>query len=397
MAPKHGLLGATLDDGTSSKRSKRSATGSATPDVDEVTHFTVQYPPMNSKRKLSKKEQELVDHAEFQASPFVTKGNEKSELDQYYTITPIQKWSSMKKYNNFIIQGEIYKSNHFVYVKGEGTTPKDKEEHKSFWVARILQVRAKDPQHVYALVAWMYWREQLPPAKGPDVVNAAISGQRTYHGYHELIASNYMDVLDVLSFAGKAEVNHWLEEGNDEDQTSGLYWRQTFNRETGLLSPIKTHCICNGHSNPDSMMFVCDNETCKIWLHPECLIDDILTKTYKKLVEGEKTEAETVTALAAPASTDPTDSDTIESKPAIKDETTTVVAKLNGTESKEVARKGKHGRLSGKKIYQGFFKAVIKDEEKPPKFEITDLRKDSEGPKTWLEPIICPKCGTALE
>lgn len=102
MAPKHGLLGAQIDDGTSSKRSKRSATDSATPDVDEVPHFTVLYPPMNSKRKLSKKEQELVDHAEFQASPFVTKGNDKSELDQYYTITPIQKWSSMKKYNNFI-------------------------------------------------------------------------------------------------------------------------------------------------------------------------------------------------------------------------------------------------------------------------------------------------------
>ncbi|KAH8814983.1 hypothetical protein F5884DRAFT_158949 [Xylogone sp. PMI_703] len=396
MAPKHGLLGANLDDG-SSKRSKRSATGSATPDVDEVTHFTVQYPLMNSKRKLSKKEQELVDHAEFQASPFVPKGQEKSELDQYYTITPIQNWSSMKKYNNFIIQGEIYKSNHFVYVKGEGTTPKDKEEHKSFWVARILQVRAKDPQHVYALVAWMYWREQLPPAKGPDVVNPGISGQRTYHGYHELIASNYMDVLDVLSFAGKAEVNHWLEEGNDEDQTSGLYWRQTFNRETGQLSPIKTHCICNGHSNPDSMMFVCDNDTCKIWLHPECLIDDILTKTYKKLVEGEKTETESASASAAPASAsaDPTDSDTIESKPAVSE--TTIVSKPNGTDSKDVVRKGKHGRLSGKKIYQGLFKAVIKDEEKPPKFEITDLRKDSEGQKTWLEPIICPKCGTALE
>lgn len=55
-----------------------------------------------------------------------------------------------------LVQGEIYKSNHFVYVKGEGTTPKDKEEHKSFWVARILQVRAKDPQHVYALVSALH-------------------------------------------------------------------------------------------------------------------------------------------------------------------------------------------------------------------------------------------------
>lgn len=144
------------------------------------------------------------------------------------------------------------------------------------------------------------------------------------------------------------------------------------------------------------MMFVCDNETCKIWLHPECLIDDVLTKTYKKLVEGEKAEPETTTVPATLTPVDAMDSDTIESKPVIKDETT-IVSKPNGADIKEGARKGKHGRLSGKKIYQGLFKAVIKDEEKPPKFEITDLRKDTDGPKTWLEPIICPKCGTALE
>jgi hypothetical protein len=32
-------------------------------------------------------------------------------------------------------------------------------------------------------------------------------------------------------------------------------------------------------------MMVCENEACKMWMHEECLIDDILTKTYKRLVE----------------------------------------------------------------------------------------------------------------
>jgi hypothetical protein len=53
-----------------------------------------------------------------------------------------------------IVQGEVYKNNQFVFVRGE-TTPRDKavEEPKDFWVARILQVRAKNAQHVYALVS----------------------------------------------------------------------------------------------------------------------------------------------------------------------------------------------------------------------------------------------------
>lgn len=53
-----------------------------------------------------------------------------------------------------IVQKEVYKNNQFVFVRGENT-PQGKDtagEPKDFWIARILQVRAKDAQHVYALV-----------------------------------------------------------------------------------------------------------------------------------------------------------------------------------------------------------------------------------------------------
>jgi len=46
----------------------------------------------------------------------------------------------------------MYKNSHFVFVRGAketGTAPKD------FWVARILQVRAKSAQQVYALVSFL--------------------------------------------------------------------------------------------------------------------------------------------------------------------------------------------------------------------------------------------------
>jgi hypothetical protein len=52
---------------------------------------------------LTKKEQDLVDYAQLQVSPFVAKGAwRKGELDQYYTILPSPEWEAMKKYNNFI-------------------------------------------------------------------------------------------------------------------------------------------------------------------------------------------------------------------------------------------------------------------------------------------------------
>ena len=56
----------------------------------------------NSKKKLTKKEQELVDNSEWQVSPFEAKGAAEGELDQDYSVTPNKEWESMKKYNNFI-------------------------------------------------------------------------------------------------------------------------------------------------------------------------------------------------------------------------------------------------------------------------------------------------------
>jgi hypothetical protein len=58
---------------------------------------------MNSQRKVSKREQDLVDAAEFMESPFVAKGaSREGDLNQHYTVVPFDEWNSMRKYNNFI-------------------------------------------------------------------------------------------------------------------------------------------------------------------------------------------------------------------------------------------------------------------------------------------------------
>ena len=78
----------------------------------------------------------------------------------------------------------------------------------------------------------MYWPEDLPLLKDCGVTQ---SGRRNYHGKHELIASNHMEVVDVCTFAGLASVTCWKETHDEETQTD-LYWRQTFDYRTAQLS-----------------------------------------------------------------------------------------------------------------------------------------------------------------
>ncbi|KAG0650593.1 hypothetical protein D0Z07_2764 [Hyphodiscus hymeniophilus] len=384
MAPKRGI-DPPEPELLSAKRAKSSATPnpdsrSATPLDQGKIAFEVKYLELNTKKKLSKKERDLSDSADFMESPFVAQGASKpGELDQYYTVVPSEEWDSMKKYNNFIIQGEVYKNNQFVFVRGENT-PKDKtvEDPKDFWVARILQVRAKNAQHVYALVTWLYWPDELPAPKKPasDQVSAA-GGKRTYHGSHELIPSNYMDVLDVLSFAGKAEVGHWLEE--DDNLPYKLYWRQTFCRETQELSKIREHCVCGGHFNPEVAMDICENDACKTWLHEKCIIDNVLTTLCDGKTENKvKSEDSKVKLERSQVKT--------ENGGSVEPDT-------NGSTSKTSGKKFKTDR----KVWEGKFKGKLipGTDKTPTTISITELRTGGRG--TWTERVLCPKCGTLLE
>jgi len=355
MTPKNSLP----DSQETVKRGKFSQEPrSETPAEEDVmdTPFEVEYPIMDPNKKRTEHEEKLAENAQFQVSPFVAKGASKAgDLDQYYTVTPTKEWESMKKYNNFIIHGEVYKNDQTVFVRGMGlvkTGPPD--PWKDHWIARILQVRARDAQHVYALVTWLYWSDELPiPAtRSPDQVSK-YGGRRKYHGNYELIASNYMQVLDVLTFAGKAEVYHWDEQ--DDNSGAQLYWRQTFCRETQELSKPRERCLCKGYFHPEISMYICDNPDCKLWLHPECLVDYVLNKTHRRLIMKEDPDAIDTNGVA-------------------------------GSNNQKV--KGKP--------YKGHFSATIPvHSEDPPRISIKDLRSGAE-PKTWTESICCPKCQTTI-
>ncbi len=125
------------------------------------------------------------------------------------------------------------------------------------------------------------------------------------------------------------------------------------------MQKIREHCICDGHFNPEIAMEICENPSCKVWLHEQCIIDDALTKAYKRLIEATSSEE----------------------------------PDANGVALKTNWKKAK----SSGKVWERKFKAKLipGNDKGPTKISITDLRPDGHG--TWIERIPCPKCGTLLE
>lgn len=104
---------------------------------------------------------------------------------------------------------------------------------------------------VYARVFWFYKPEDIPG-----------HGRQSYHGEHELIATNEAAVINASAINGHATVFHWHEESN-EALAPGLFWRQTFDAHTGKLS---VSCTCDAllilkripivFTNPTGLPFV---------------------------------------------------------------------------------------------------------------------------------------------
>lgn len=90
----------------------------------------------------------------------------------------------------------------------------------------MLEVRAKDENHVYLRVFWMYSPDELP------------QGRQPYHGKTEVIASNHMEMLDAMTVSDRAPVTHW-EEKDDDPPMSGPYWRQRYD----FLAKKLTVCV----------------------------------------------------------------------------------------------------------------------------------------------------------
>ncbi|CAM1507223.1 Fc.00g068640.m01.CDS01 [Cosmosporella sp. VM-42] len=419
------------------------------PAVEELNRaecpFTIVYPapqsrPDQDRSKNKKRKREIPEEdkkPQIQMSPFTPTGHFKTHdtLDLHYGVEPRKRWLDMTRYNSFVLNGTKYYSEGFVFVANESTIERQKsaqalgnpgpiKKKDDDWVARILEIRAADEHHVYARVYWMYWPDELP--QGTVDGKKTIQGRQPYHGQNELIASNHMDVINVVSVTMPATVNQWIE--TEDDVQDALYWRQAYDTRNGQLSSVDLLCKCETPANPDKTLIGCTNNECNKWMHDDCLCHDVLMRVYDQLGTdkphrkehlGVKTEKGADRA-ARPLS--PTDTGK-ETQPTIDvrsgeaqdnvlvrkvDETT---PQPTGTPSRvpptpsadtipksSAAKRGRKKKPMDQKPYEGLFKATLRmDGEGPTKWEIEDLRENVPGgDKTWIENAQCLLCGVTI-
>ncbi|KAM6513422.1 hypothetical protein FALCPG4_015845 [Fusarium falciforme] len=425
--------------------------------------FTISYANSLSRaeqerhKKRKREGQDDDGGVQIQMSPFSPTGTFKTHetMDLYYTVEPGKKWQDMKRYNSFVrkypresvlknlgliigflaVNGIKYYSEGFVYVANETTLERQKAAHggttgvlnksEDDWVARILEIRASDEHHVYARVYWMYWPDELPP--GTLDGKKQVQGRQPYHGANELIASNHMDVINVVSVTQTAKVNQWIE-SDDEEIQDALYWRQAYDCRNSQLSSVDLMCKCQTPANPDKMVIGCVNEECGKWLHRECLTHEILMQVYERLgtdkphrtertIVKEKTNEEAMRPLS------PTEAEEMDTQPTIdvhsgetqrnvyvekpthetarNTETPTPgPAPSRGTvqiSAMSSAKKGRKKKTMDYKPYQGLFEANLKMNEGPTFWEIRDLRENvTEGEKAWTEKAYCLMCNAVI-
>ncbi|KAK3941494.1 hypothetical protein QBC46DRAFT_99875 [Diplogelasinospora grovesii] len=403
-----------------------------------------------------------------QLSPFAPSGKFKSHetMDLHYQVDPSKKWTEMTRYNSFVLNGVKYFSEGFIYVANDSSIERQKQVAHSEpmrprkksdddWVARILEIRAADEHHVYARVYWMYWPDELP--QGTHDGKKIVQGRQPYHGANELIASNHMDIINVVSVTSQATVRQWYEE-NEEEIQNALYWRQAFDVRTYELSTVELVCSCNTPAHPDKLLVGCTTETCKKWMHEQCIKDDALRATYNRLgtdkphrspestvkKDEDKEEAKrplSPTEGGTGASTqqsidvkavDSSDADAVQDNVEVKpsdDEDAKAPADTPPEPSSETQPQGDKtepstpapGTPGGSKAtsgrkqvgrrktkveangdsnarpWEGLFEVSLKMDAGPPMLEFKDLREGvGGGDKTWTERVKCLVCGSEV-
>ena len=175
--------------------------------LDQGNPFTVRtakLPPTDSKKR--KRDQNLL----LQEDLF------EDRLSCLYGVEPLDKWESLRRYKKFTVGTESIATGQCVLIK------QDDEEEATLdlavqWKAKVLEVRALDPEHVFIRVAWLNRPEDFD------------NSRQDYHGANELIPTNRMDVIDAMSVNGSFDIVKWDDSDNDSAVVSEeqYFWRQT--------------------------------------------------------------------------------------------------------------------------------------------------------------------------
>lgn len=135
-------------------------------------------------------------------------------MDLPYVVNRHNSWFSMTRYKNFVCEfslkahhppladqkivtnqaagkGAKYFVDDHVYITNDTVIKRQADDRKQldYWVAKILEIRASDQNHVYVRIYWMYSPEDLPRT----AYNCDDRRRQLGHSYgqNELIASNH--------------------------------------------------------------------------------------------------------------------------------------------------------------------------------------------------------------
>ncbi|KAK3117395.1 hypothetical protein LTR53_001309 [Teratosphaeriaceae sp. CCFEE 6253] len=195
-------------------------------------------------------------------------------LSVRYEVKPANNWMSLKGYKKFTVGDESIGVGECILVKHQdaddaAAAAANRVDLAAQWKAKVLEVRALDPEHVYIRVAWLNRPEDLE------------SGRKPYHGANELIPTNHLDIIDAMTINGQLHLYHWLED-EDDSEVPGIgehFWRQTYDfANTKTFSKLRSICRDESPQNPDKMILQCDNAECRKWMHVQCIIEDAVTR-----------------------------------------------------------------------------------------------------------------------
>lgn len=170
--------------------------------------FAVHTVPLSRKRKRTGTTQLQVQDDLFE-----------ERLSVQYEVKPRDKWESLRRYKKFTVGAESIATGECILVKHDDTAD-PKIDTASQWKAKVLEVRALDPEHVYIRLSWLNRPEDLD------------SGRKDYHGKNELVPTNQMDIIDAMAVNGALQVKKWDELADDDEasmpEEEQYFWRQTF-------------------------------------------------------------------------------------------------------------------------------------------------------------------------
>ncbi|CAH0019471.1 unnamed protein product [Clonostachys rhizophaga] len=375
--------------------------------------FSVQTRPLTAaeqhqnakKRKGEGHDEDRRSEWQSQAWPYAPIGKMKNNdaLDVKYSVSPHVDWQAMTRYNSFVLGKEKFHTDDFVYVANEESIKRLKatpdgsgasqSPRSNDWVARILEIRALNEQNVYARVFWMYWPDELSASTTDG--RKTIRGRQPYHGKHELIASNHMDIINAVSVTMAAKVEYWAESDEDDSQSS-LYWRQIFNCNTTELTPARPVCKCKTPANPDKMLVGCTNKSCGKWMHDDCLRHDALMRVFDRLgkttpqvfesaSEPGSVEADDKKDVLPDADTDSGDTDNDKQPTKLP----TYISPPGAAAPFPAAKK----KTTKREPYRGLFEANLRLGDGMTAWHVKDLREGVEGGvKEWYEQVFCLFC-----